>query len=227
MIDYYQVMQLSKDATQDEIKQAYRKLAKRFHPDANKDNPEAEWVFKQIGEAYSVLSDKEKKSDYDNRMFESSGNTFTSNNDTNNTQTSRTDASMSASQFANTGTSFKGFKLILKIIAFPIRIAILPIRIAIFILTTFIPFIIDSIIVRVAFMLVSGVIFIFFLVATWSAIFVQTHLGLFGRILIPSLLLLAAYLTNPNVGLLSYVDPIVEKLKDLNDFLKFKFLKFD
>ena len=63
--DYYKLLGVSKSATQDEIKKAYRKLAKQYHPDANKNNPEATEKFKGIGEAYEVLKDNEKRSRYD------------------------------------------------------------------------------------------------------------------------------------------------------------------
>jgi molecular chaperone DnaJ len=63
--DYYKVLGVSKDATQDEIKRAYRKLARINHPDANPDDPAAEQRFKDIGEAHSVLSDEQKRREYD------------------------------------------------------------------------------------------------------------------------------------------------------------------
>lgn len=63
--DYYEVLGIPKGASEDEIKKAYRKLAKQYHPDLNKDNPDAAEKFKEIGEAYSVLSDSEKRSRYD------------------------------------------------------------------------------------------------------------------------------------------------------------------
>ncbi len=64
--DYYEVLGVSKDATQDEIKKAYRKLAKKYHPDANPNNKEeAEAKFKEVNEAYENLSDPQKRKMYD------------------------------------------------------------------------------------------------------------------------------------------------------------------
>lgn len=63
--DYYDVLGVKKNATKQEMKSAYRKLAKKYHPDMNKDNPSAEQMFKEITEAYNVLSDDEKRKLYD------------------------------------------------------------------------------------------------------------------------------------------------------------------
>jgi DnaJ-class molecular chaperone len=63
--DYYDVLGVSKGASADEIKQAYRKLARRYHPDMNKDNKQAEEKFKEVQEAYDVLSDAAKRRNYD------------------------------------------------------------------------------------------------------------------------------------------------------------------
>src|SRR5882672_9977422 len=63
--DYYEILGVSKTATADEIKKAYRKVAIQFHPDKNPDNKEAEEQFKEAAEAYEVLSDAEKRAKYD------------------------------------------------------------------------------------------------------------------------------------------------------------------
>ena len=74
--DYYEVLGLSKGAEDKEIKRAYRKLAKKYHPDTNPGDKEAEKKFKEVTEAYSVLSDPEKKKLYDqfgHAAFDQSG----------------------------------------------------------------------------------------------------------------------------------------------------------
>jgi molecular chaperone DnaJ len=63
--DYYEVLAVSRESSEDEIKRAYRKLAVKFHPDKNPDDPQAEERFKEIGEAYDVLMDGEKRAAYD------------------------------------------------------------------------------------------------------------------------------------------------------------------
>ena len=63
--DYYEVLGVGRDAPEEEVKRAYRKLAVKFHPDKNPDDPHAEEKFKELGEAYDVLMDADKRAAYD------------------------------------------------------------------------------------------------------------------------------------------------------------------
>src|SRR5580765_3747319 len=63
--DYYEVLGVERSAADEEVKRAYRKLAVKFHPDKNPDDPHAEEKFKELGEAYDVLMDPDKRAAYD------------------------------------------------------------------------------------------------------------------------------------------------------------------
>ena len=73
--DYYKVLGVSKDASKEDIKRAYRKLAQKYHPDANKGDSQAETRFKEISEAHAVLANPDKRAEYDEmrRLFEAGG----------------------------------------------------------------------------------------------------------------------------------------------------------
>lgn len=71
--DYYKILGVSRDADESAIKKAFRKLAKQYHPDTNNGNPEAEKMFREINEAYSVLSDEGKRKEYDESQHEDQG----------------------------------------------------------------------------------------------------------------------------------------------------------
>lgn len=76
--DYYSILGISKNATQDEIKKAYRNLAFKYHPDRNPDDKQAEEKFKKISEAYDTLGDEKKRAEYD--KFGSAGTSYNSEN---------------------------------------------------------------------------------------------------------------------------------------------------
>jgi DnaJ-class molecular chaperone len=111
MNDYYKILQVSKTSTQDEIKKSYRKLAKKFHPDVNKDNAKAAEIFKKISEAYATLSDENKKASYDSKMFgssQSSNKEYTKN--TNSTShENRQRPNMTEAHFSSASKSFESF----------------------------------------------------------------------------------------------------------------------
>ena len=63
--DYYEVLGVNRDASDDDLKKSYRKLAMKWHPDRNPGDPQCEIKFKEINEAYQVLSDQSKRQQYD------------------------------------------------------------------------------------------------------------------------------------------------------------------
>lgn len=98
--DYYKILDIKKGATQSEIKKAYRKLAKKYHPDTNQNNKTAEEKFKEINEAYEVLSDEKKRNKYD---------TFGSSNDFNNYYGGQYNQSSYNHQYTNKNSNMNGF----------------------------------------------------------------------------------------------------------------------
>ena len=92
MKNYYEVLGTSKTASADEIKKAYRNLAFKYHPDRNPGDKSAEEKFKEINEAYDVLSDEKKRADYDsfgtsNSRYSGTNNSYNRNNDFTNEET--------------------------------------------------------------------------------------------------------------------------------------------
>src|SRR5262249_56411618 len=74
--DYYELLGVPRDATNEELKQAYRKLALQYHPDKNPGDKHAEEMFKEVSAAYAVLSDAEKRARYDRFGAEAPGDPF-------------------------------------------------------------------------------------------------------------------------------------------------------
>jgi curved DNA-binding protein CbpA len=70
--DLYKLLGLPREASQDDIRQAHRKLVRKYHPDANPEDPRAEARFKEIQQAYEILSDEEKRREYDKGLHTSS-----------------------------------------------------------------------------------------------------------------------------------------------------------
>lgn len=81
MKDLYEILGVDKNADDKAIQQAFRKLAKKYHPDVNPDNPEAEEKFKEVGQAYAILGDPEKKRHYDSGQMDERGDVRHSNFD--------------------------------------------------------------------------------------------------------------------------------------------------
>ena len=109
---------------------------------------------------------------------------------------------------------------LLMIVRIPARIILFPIRLILSIFTGALNFILGSAIINKILYLISGIIFLGFLVLTWSAIFVQYDMPLAARIVIPCTALLAAYLTNPSSGIMKFLVWLVERIEIFNRFLK-------
>ena len=111
MKDYYKILQVERTATQEEIKKSFRKLAKKFHPDVNKNNPKAEEVFKEINEAYGILGDENKRAEYDNRLFgkEEQQRGFQQKTNFEDRPSRRKRTQSAAPNFQKTGSIFENF----------------------------------------------------------------------------------------------------------------------
>lgn len=105
MKDYYSILEIPKTAAQEEIKKAYRKLARKYHPDINKESG-AEDKFKEINEAYGILGDEASRNKYDAKL----NNNFTSNTSkASKTKTGRKETSNGTIEFDNIEESFENF----------------------------------------------------------------------------------------------------------------------
>ena len=103
--NHYELLGVNRFATEEEIKKAYRKLAKMLHPDSNFGNKEAEEHFKKINKAYSVLSSNEKRAEYDKKIFGDEKAKAKVNSDAQ----KNSESNISAEDFAKTSTIFEDF----------------------------------------------------------------------------------------------------------------------
>jgi curved DNA-binding protein len=107
--DYYKTLGVSREASQDDIKKAFRKLARRFHPDVAKDKKTAEEKFKEINEAYEVLGDPEKRAKYDNLGPDGAGAADFGGSQRRTWRTERGPAGGERTEFHFDGTGFSDF----------------------------------------------------------------------------------------------------------------------
>lgn len=84
MKNYYKILGVLQDANKDEIKKAFRNLAKKYHPDKNKDNKDAIEMFQQINEAYETLSNESSREEYDKKLNQNNSNKQKNKNNANN-----------------------------------------------------------------------------------------------------------------------------------------------
>ena len=113
MKDYYKILEISINATKDDIKKAFRSLAKKYHPDRNVNDENALIKFQEVNEAYEVLSNEDSRKDYDKKIsnFKQSNNkeTNSKNNKTNNDKRKSQDRSDSIENLNKYFESFFGF----------------------------------------------------------------------------------------------------------------------
>lgn len=111
MDDYYKILQVERTASIEEIKKSYRKLVKKFHPDQNPNNKDAEKIFAKLSEAYDILNNSEKKSVYDKKLFgntESFENEKVKKNTNTKRQTKKSNVDFNSTE--NIFESFFGFR---------------------------------------------------------------------------------------------------------------------
>lgn len=108
MDDYYKILQVERTASIDEIKKSYRKLVKKFHPDQNPNNKDAEKIFGKLSEAYDTLNNSEKKSAYDKKLFGSTEN-FENEKKSTNTQRQRKKTNVNFDSTESVFENFFGF----------------------------------------------------------------------------------------------------------------------
>ena len=108
----------------------------------------------------------------------------------------------------------------MSVLRVPLKIILFPVRLVLMLFTGIMSFILGSAIINVVFYFVSGILFLLFLFLVWSAIVVNYDMQLIARILLPGIVLLAAFLTNPFCGALKFFRWLIEHLQNFNDFLK-------
>lgn len=113
MKDYYKILEISINATKDDIKKAFRSLAKKYHPDRNPDDKDALKKFQEVNEAYEVLSNEDSRKEYDKKIssFKQGNNkqTTSKNNRTNNEKTKYQDKAESMENLNKYFENFFGF----------------------------------------------------------------------------------------------------------------------
>ena len=101
-----------------------------------------------------------------------------------------------------------------------LKIILFPVRLVLSVFTSVMNFILGSAIINMVFNIASGIMFLAFLLLTWSAIFVSRDMSTVARILLPALTLLTSYLLSPLSGVLKYSKIFITRIEDLNGFLK-------
>jgi len=109
MTDHYKTLGVSRTATQEEIKRAYRKLSKKYHPDANSGNQKAAEVFILVSQAYSVLSDEKKRAEYERQLSSSYSTSCGQNTDGNKKPASRASSNRSSASLRRGNSFFEDF----------------------------------------------------------------------------------------------------------------------